>query len=427
MGFLDLFKKNNSKPTIADQRIFEQIFYGGRVTVDDPKDDQYVRAGYQMNPTVYGIVNMIANTASQIPFYVYKKKADGTKEKIEVPLLTDTENGLLHRPNQLETFNQIVKKAISYKLVTGNSFIWGVMPDKQSLNAGKPEALWVLPSQHMQIWQEGPFSGISHYAVDFAKQEKPIAVDEMLHIANVNLQYNEDGSFLYGQSPLRAAYTNLLTANDAITTGKSYLDNQGPQTLLTAKHNDHTPSFDQQQAAELKRQFRKQSQGAGNAGGTLITPMPFDVVQTGMSAADIKLIEQYNITKVDICNVYNISPVLLNIGSGTYENVREAKLSMYEDIVIPLLREFRDGMNKRFISSFGKDVCIDFDLSDVLILNERIIKQAEGLVKLQNHLTVDEVRDRLGYKPLGGEFGDNPLPLQGTTGIGEPNSDTDAT
>ena len=150
--------------------------------------------------------------------------------------------------------------------------------------------------------------------------------------------------------------------------------------------------------------------------------MDFNVLPTGMSAADVKLIEQYNLTKIDICNVYGISPVLLSIGSATYENQREAKLSMWEDIIIPLLREFRDGMNKQFIYKFGKDICIDFDLSDVLILNERIIKQAEGLVKLQNHLTVDEVRERLGYKPLGGDFGDNPLPLQGTTGIGDPNA-----
>ena len=424
MGILDKLFGKKAKPNKADQRIFSQIFYGSNIiTEEDPNEDEYIYRGYEQNPTVYAIVSMIANTASQIPFYVYKKKADGTKERIEMPLLQE----LLYRPNPLEPFCDIVKKSITYKLVNGNSFIWGVNPDENSLNAGKPQSLFVLPSQDMQIWQDNPQTGISQYTLDFNRETMPIAPDEILHLRNPNLRYDVDGSFLWGQSPLRAAFTNLLTANDAILTGKSYLDNQGPQTLLTAKHSDHTPSFDAEQARELKNQFRKQSQGASNAGGVLITPMDFNVLPTGMSAADVKLIEQYNLTKIDICNVYGISPVLLSIGSATYENQREAKLSMWEDIIIPLLREFRDGMNKQFIYKFGKDICIDFDLSDVLILNERIIKQAEGLVKLQNHLTVDEVRERLGYKPLGGEFGDNPLPLQGTTGIGDPNSSNDAT
>ena len=426
MGLLDnLFgKKKNKASAAANARIFSELFYGNKTTIDDPENSDYIESGYRQNPTVQSIVDLVSKSASSVPWYVYKKNSDGTKDKVEIPLLQE----LLYSPNFKQSWGQVVRDAIAYKMLTGNAFIWGVGPEEGSINAGKPQAFWVLPSQHMQIWQEGAFGSISGYSVDFSNGgvgEMQMPPEEISHLSTFNPEYGEDGSLLFGQSPLRAAFTNVLTANEAVVSGQSYIKNQGPQTLLTAKHSPDTPSFDQEQAKQLKSQFRKQSQGSTNAGGVLITPMDFNVLQTGMSAADLALLEQYNMSKIDICNVFGVSPVLLNIGSGTYENVREAELSMWERVILPEMKELRDKLNKDFIYKFGKDICLDFDTTDISILNYRMIKQSEQLIKLQNHWTVDEIRQATGKKPLGGEYGSNPLPLQGTTGIGDPNQNED--
>ena len=406
--FNNLFTKS-SKPSKADSRIFSQLFYGNRVTIDDPRDDQYIEDGYQLNPTVFSIVDTVTRNAMTVPWKIYKKMADGTKQEVSHPMI----QSLLDKPNFKNSWSQVVRDAIGFRMLSGNSFVWGVNPDPDSLNSGKPQAIWVLPSQNMQIWQDNAFSGISHYSVDFAGGDGNgsigIDADEVLHISAFNPEYDEDGSLLFGQSPLRAGYRTLLTANDSVLTGRSYLQNQGPQTLLTAQHGPDTPSFDAEQAKELKSQFRSQSQGARNAGGVLITPMEFNVLSTGMSAADLEMIAMYEVSKIDLCNVFGFPPLLLSAGDATFENQREAKLMLWEDVIIPHLAELRDGVNRQFISRFGKDLCIDFDLSSVNVLQERQLKQAEAVSQLQGIATLNEARAKLGLPKYNGPEGEQIL------------------
>ncbi len=55
-----------------------------------------------------------------------------------------------------------------------------------------------------------------------------------------------------------------------------------------------------------------------------------------MSASDLSLIEQYNASIKDLCNIYSVPAVLLNnTESSTYNNVIEAKKTLYQNAVIP--------------------------------------------------------------------------------------------
>ena len=405
MGLFDFLKKNN-KPTRADNRIISQLAFGNVINIDEDDQDAYVDKGYKNNPTILAIIRSIMTASSTVPWNVYKKNKDGSKELANVPLL----QALLDRPNFRDTWGMFIQNAVGYKMLSGNSFIWGVDPDENSINAGKPQGLWVLPSQEMQIWQDAPFQSISHYSLDIGgTNPKPIDAAEILHLSDFQPDYDVEGNFLFGQSPLMAGFKSLLTANEAIETGQSYLKNQGPQALLTAKHGPETPSFSKEQALELKRQFREVAQGSGNAGGILITPMDFNVQQTGLSSTDLQLLEQYGVTKLDLCNIYNYPPLLLGIGTGTYDNQREAKLAMWEDIVIPQLKDLRDGLNRQFIYKFGKDICIDFDLSGVNVLQERQLRQAEAISKLQGIATLNEARAKLGLPKFNGPEGEKLL------------------
>ena len=404
---LNLETKKNT-PTAADDLILSQLSFGNSVNINEHNLDSYIDEGFQQNPTVFSIVNNAIVMAGQVPWHVYRKKTDGTKEYADVPLL----QSIIDRPNFRESWGQFIGNCIGYQMLTGNTFIWGVDPERGSINHGKPQALFALPSQNMQIWQtsKGPTQRISHYELEIGKNDtKPIAANEVAHVKSFQPDYDTEGNFLYGQSPIEAIYGQLRTSNDAIITGQSYLDNQGPQALLTAKHGENTPSFNAEQAKELKRQFRAQSQGAQNAGGVLITPMEFNVLQTGMSAADIKLLEQYEVSNMDICNAFNWPHLLQGIGTGTFDNYREAKLSAWEDVIIPHMMLMRDAINMQFATKFGRGICIDFDLSGVMVMQERIIRQAEAVAKLQGIGTLNEARAILNLPKYKGPEGEQLL------------------
>ena len=41
---------------------------------NNENDDNYIRKGYQKNPTIYSIVNLITKTAVAVPYIIYEKK-----------------------------------------------------------------------------------------------------------------------------------------------------------------------------------------------------------------------------------------------------------------------------------------------------------------------------------------------------------------
>ena len=46
---------------------------GNNVIANNQNDDNFISKGYQKNPTIYSIINLITKCASAIPFQVYEK------------------------------------------------------------------------------------------------------------------------------------------------------------------------------------------------------------------------------------------------------------------------------------------------------------------------------------------------------------------
>ena len=133
------------------------------------------------------------------------------------------------------------------------------------------------------------------------------------------------------------------------------------------------------QARALKDKFRQQYQGSDNAGDVIITPKKLSWVNFGLNASDVSLIEQYNASIKDLCNIYQVPVVLLNnTESSTYNNVIEAKKSLYQNAIIPELNKIKDELNRWLVPQFGENLYLDFDYTDISELQpemEKVVTQ----------------------------------------------------
>jgi hypothetical protein len=198
---------------------------------------------------------------------------------------------------------------------------------------------------------------------------------------------------LYGQSPLRAGLRSLTTNNEAVQTGVKYLQNQTARGILTSDEGD----LNEVQAQQLKDKFRKNFQGADNAGDVIITPKKLSWVNFGLNAADVSLIEQYNASIKDLCNIYAVPVQLLNnTESSTYNNMKEAKKALYQNCVIPELNKIRDELNRWLVPKFGDKLFIDFDYSAIPELQEENEKVVDQLSKAW-WVTPNEKRRVMNY------------------------------
>lgn len=387
---------------------------GTSVIMQDDNDETYIREGYQRNATIYSIINLITKAATTVPFQIYQIKSeskmkqyksmtsghlDGSAiyranllKKSAFELVTDTDlESVLKRPNPEQSFSSWLQEIIAFGKLTGNRYIYGIAPETGP-NQGKFQQLYVMPSQLVEIVSGGLMDPIQAYKIIY-NSEYYIDPANMCHIKDFNPDYNSAGSNLYGQSPLRAGLRVMMSNNEAVTTGLKYLQNQTSRGMLVSKDGN----INETQAQALKDKFRKTYQGANNAGDIIITPKDLSWVNFGLSASDLSLIEQYNGTVKDLCNIYNIPVSLMNnTDASTYNNVKEAKKALYQNAVIPELIKIRDELNRWLVPQYGSDLYFDFDFTAISELQEEVDKLVAQLAQAW-WVTPNEKREAMNY------------------------------
>lgn len=387
---------------------------GESIVWNPENDDSYITEGYRKNATIYSLVNIITKAASTIPFQVYEiqnnndykrykaitsgtfdssvmHKAELLKNRSLVELDSTPLHELLDRPNPAQSYASFMTELIAFGKLTGNRYIYGIGPETGA-NASKYTELYVMPSQIMEIVSGGIMQPVQKYKIEYNGTYE-IPAEAICHIKDFNPYYDGTGSHLYGQSPLRAGLRMLTTNNEAVQTGVKYLQNQTARGLLMAEEGD----INEVQAQQLKDKFRQQFQGANNAGDVIITPKKLSWVNFGLNAADVSLIEQYNASIKDLCNIYNVPVQLLNnTDSSTYNNMKEAKKALYQNAVIPELVKVRDELNRWLAPQYGPNICIEFDFSMIPEMSEDTDKVVDQLAKAW-WITPNEKREMMSY------------------------------
>lgn len=411
--FKNLISKNAQQTAAEYNRAIYQ-FLGESIVWNPENDDTYIKDGYRKNATIYSIVNIITNAATTIPFQVYEKvnenevkrykaltsgsvdansiyKANLIRKNAMVELEGTELHKLLERPNAAQSYSSWISELIAFGKLTGNRYIYGIAPET-GINQGKYKELYVMPSQIMEIVSGGIMQPVQKYRIEY-QGAYDIPAEDICHIKDFNPYYDGTGSHLYGQSPLRAGLRSLTTNNEAVQTGVKYLQNQTARGILTSDEGD----INEVQAQQLKDKFRKNFQGADNAGDIIITPKKLSWVNFGLNASDVSLIEQYNASIKDLCNIYAVPVQLLNnTESSTYNNMKEAKKALYQNCVIPELNKIRDELNRWLVPKFGEKLFIDFDYSAIPELQEENEKVVDQLSKAW-WVTPNEKRRVMNY------------------------------
>lgn len=416
-SFFERFRNLLTKNVQQTAKEYNQAIYnflGSSVVWNPENDDNYINEGYRKNATVYSIINLIAKAASSVPICVYEKVSenqlkryksmtsgmiDGTimhkANMIKKDALVELEHTDLHqlldRPNPSQSYASWISEIVAFGKLTGNRYIYGIAPETGD-NMGKYKELYVMPSQIMEVVSGGILEPVKAYRIEYNGQ-KEIPADCICHIKDFQPYYDGSGSHLYGQSPLKAGFRAMSTNNEAAVTGVKYLQNQMARGVLMSEEGD----LNEVQAQQLKDKFRSSYQSSNNAGDIIITPKKLSWVNFGLSASDLSLIEQYDASVKDLCNIYNVPVMLLNnTSSSTYNNMKEAKKGLYQNAVIPELLKIRDELNRWLAPKFGEKIYIDFDFSVIPELQEEMDKVVTQMSQAW-WITPNEKRAAMSY------------------------------
>lgn len=386
-----------------------QLINGRLVSYTDNRDN-YVIKGYMINDIIYSIVKMIADKARVAPWGLYTIKDEQSYKELQAVIrkkefslahmgnlqrkaLVPVQNAgkwsdLIKYPNVYQGFNDLTSDSISFKLITGNKFLWGNKLTGGA-NAGIPYEIEVLPAQWVDIISNGMFPARAMgYTIQTMIPGEIYLPETILHEKYFNPHFDINGNQLYGMSPIKAGLRRLQKSNLQLTAEAANWQNEGIKGIIAMKNQMGQVDGEeaQTQVEGLAETVRQEWSGSGNRGKMGVSGYDLSWIPIGLNAEEMALIESGLVDLRMMCNWFGGVPsqLLNDPARSTYNTVSEAEKALTTRCVMPELCATKDAYNRKFSQDWGlpKGVIVDFDLSVFSELQEDVGRIADWTSKM---------------------------------------------
>lgn len=382
----------------SQTRIVTSVQQVGKPQSTPANYEGFARVGYSKNAVVFIAVSKIATACAGIEWCLYQKSKGRRNEKKEIldsPLLN-----LLDKPNPDMARASFIENVIAYLKITGNTYVEA----NTGLTGNVPLELWPARPDFMKVVPgANGFVAQYEYATGSAKRVFPVdpvkMTSKIMHLKTFN-----PINLWYGLSPLEAALLSLDQNSAGQKWNLALLQNSAtPSGVLQMKVTDINPrgTLSKDQYDRLKAEFDENFQGSKNAGRPLILEGGLNWQQISLGPKDMDFLQNKNVTATDIFAVYGVPGELVGLGQKTFANYKEARLSFYEDTVLPTMDQLRDKFNQWLTPAFGENLYLDYDKDDIEALVEKREAKYTSLSSA-TFLHENEKREAAGYDAIPG-------------------------
>ena len=373
--------------------------------------DQFIEMAYMYNPIVFAVISLKASAARGIPWLVYEVKNQqklrqyrGLQRKdmglhhalrLKEEALEEVENTevnkLLKKPNNNQTFADLIEEWFSYRDITGNAYIYHV---PNTVTGGVLE-LYSFPAHKVKIiagtWQE-PVKGYSFDALSKQMIEK----ERVQHWKYFNPNWKGDGTELYGMSPLFPGARIINSDNFGIDNQTASFRNQGVRGVLTGTNDTNIP-FTEEQGKKLRDKWMKENARARAGEGDIgFNRAPLSFVKVGETPIDLGVLDSRKYNKEVLCNMFRMHPALLSSEASTLDNYKEARKALITNAVLPDMNSLREKLNTIIDEAYEGKYWIDYDLMAISELQEDLQKLSTTLATM-DWITINEKRRATDY------------------------------
>jgi len=349
---------------------------------------QFAQEAYVKNVIAHRAISMVASAAASIPHILYFKNRSGTRELLTHPVLN-----LLKRPNPSQSVNDFFGALYQYKMISGNAYMHAVFPTGEP-----PRELYLLRPDRVQVIAgKGATPAAYRYTVDEKAMDFPVdklsGRSRVLHLKNFHPTND-----WYGLSPIEAAAYSIDQHNQSSHWNQALMQNGArPSGALVVRGEQGGGVLSEDQYNRIKMQIDEQFSGPANAGRPLLLEGGLEWKEMSLSPKDMDFIQSKNSSARDIALAFGVPPQLLGIpGDNTYSNLQEARVSFWEQTVLPLAANTMDALNHWLLPLFGDGLELAINTDEILplaIRNQAIWDRVEKA----SFLTEDEKRAAVGY------------------------------
>lgn len=386
-----------AKPEVKESQAHSILVLNPGQPVWTPRDyKSFAEEAYVRNVIAYQAINKIAEAVSSVRWVAYR----GETEVSQSPALD-----LINNPNPTQSGREFIEAKIGYLMISGNSY------DERIMVSGQPREMYTHRPDRMKV-VPGPNGTPKAYIYEVASSRVTWQVDEIGKSDIRHMRLFNPLNDWYGQAPVEAAAYAIDQHNEAMKWVQALLQNSArPSGALVSKGDPLTD----EQYNRLKAQMEMQYQGGANAGRPMLLEGGLDWKEMGLSPTDMGVIDSKNSAARDISLAFGVPPQLLGIpGDNTYSNYSEARLSFWEDTIIPLVDRLAEEFTAFIGEPYGVEIRADLDQIPAIVDKRRTLWE---MVNASTVLTINEKREAMGYDPIAG--GDQVFIGMGQIGLGD--------
>ena len=202
----------------------------------------------------------------------------------------------------------------------------------------------------------------------------------------------------YGLSPMEAAAYSIDQHNQCGAWNQALLQNGArPSGALMVKAGEGQPgTLTEMQYGRLKSQLDDQFSGAANAGRPLLLEGGLEWKEMSLNPRDMDFINVKNSAARDVALAFGVPPQLLGIpGDNTYSNLKEARLALWEQTIVPMLQNVTDALNNWLVPMFDTSLTLSLDQDAIPVFAEKRDAYWDRIGSA-DFLSADEKRNLLG-------------------------------
>lgn len=349
---------------------------------------KFADEGYRRNVIAHRAVSMIATAASSVPWKLHERRARSSRVVESHPLLA-----LLKTPNPLQGGTELCEALYAHRLIAGNAYLHAIGPKGASpleLHVLRPDRVAVIPGQ-------GGVPKAYRYTIDTRAMDIPVdAISGQSRVLHLKTFHPLDD--WYGMSPVEAAAYSIDQHNQCGAWNQALLQNGArPSGALLVKAGEgNSGTLSEVQYHRLKAQLDEQFAGAVNAGRPLLLEGGLEWKEMSLSPRDMDYISIKHSSARDIALAFGVAPQLLGIpGDNTYANLKEARLALWEQTILPLLSSVTDALNNWLVPMFDSNLTLSLDQDAIPVLAEKRDAYWERISRA-DFLTAEEKRKLLG-------------------------------
>lgn len=351
----------------GNDNIFMQGFGSLIASWREAKEIETISKLYDEVPQIQAVLLMGADKFSNLR-WVHKRDGEVVEKS---PIVAK-----LNRPNPLQAGKEWLSQIYVYWKLFGNGYVLeNTRAGYEKYANGELNVLNFtnLPSQFTRPVGTGRYFRqyelsdiIKEYVMKNGLKTAHYSPNEILHKSDISLT-PIDGGYLVGRSRLTSLsrpLTNILIAYESRNVIGS---NRGAAGLFSSNRSDDSGNvaLSANEKDDLQNAIKKYGTLSGQD-QFMITNANIKYTPLSRAIRELMLFEEIKADAIDICNAYNMPPLLLTQEGATFSNLIESHKYHYRDSIIPDAESFAAEMARSLNLPDNEELTVSFDHIEIM-------------------------------------------------------------